>query len=133
MNLKNSLIVCWLTASSFVVYAQTNKEPSIPETPAGRLAAAYVKAFNSGDPKELVEFMKKNDGRPGSESPDPKIVKALMGELGKLSVAEITWSKDHQVTVALKTENGKKILLDCYVESVPPHKINQFRFELIKD
>lgn len=133
MNLKNSLIVCWLTASSFVVYAQTNKEPSIPETPAGRLAAAYVKAFNSGDPKELVEFMKKNDGRPGSESPDPKIVKALMGELGKLSVAEITWSKDHQVTVALKTENGKKILLDCYVESAPPHKINQFRFELIKD
>jgi hypothetical protein len=133
MNLKNSLIVCWLTALSFVVYAQTNKEPSIPETPAGRLAAAYVKAFNSGDPKELVEFMKKNDGRPGSESPDPKIVKALMGELGKLSVAEITWSKDHQVTVALKTENGKKILLDCYVESAPPHKINQFRFELIKD
>lgn len=133
MNLKNSLIVCLLTALSFVVYAQTNKEPSIPETPAGRLAAAYVKAFNSGDPKELVEFMKKNDGRPGSESPDPKIVKALMGELGKLSVAEITWSKDHQVTVALKTENGKKILLDCYVESAPPHKINQFRFELIKD
>ncbi|MFN0110860.1 MAG: hypothetical protein ACKVZH_18525 [Blastocatellia bacterium] len=133
MNLKKSLIACLLTAISIVANAQPSKEPSIPETPAGRMAAAYVKAFNSGDPKELVEFMKKNDGRPGNEIPDPKIVKALMGELGKLSVAEITWSKDHQVTVALKAENGKKILLDCYVETAQPHKINQFRFELIKD
>lgn len=133
MNLKTSLIACLLIAFSIIASAQSGKEPSIPETPAGRMAAAYVKAFNSGDPKELVEFMKKNDGRPGSESPDPKIVKTLMGELGKLSVVEITWSKDNQVTAALKAENGKKILLDCYVETAPPHKINQFRFELIKD
>lgn len=133
MNLKKSLIACLLAGLSAIAYAQTNKEPSIPETSAGRMAAAYVKAFNSGDPKELVEFMKKNDGRPGSESPDPKIVKALMAELGKLSVAEITWSKDHQITVALKTENGKKILLDCYVETVEPHKISQLRFELNKN
>lgn len=133
MNLNKSLIVCLLTALSIVAGAQSGKEPSIPETPAGRIAAAYVKAFNSGDPKELIEFMKKKDGRSGSESPDPKIVKTLMGELGKLSVTEITWSKDHQVTVALKAGNGKKILLDCYVETAEPHKINQFRFELIKD
>ena len=133
MNLKKSLIVCLLIALSSVAYAQANKEPSIPETPAGRMAAAYVNIFNSGDSKELVEFMKKNDGRSGSELPDPTIVKMLMKELGKLSVAEITWSKGHQVTVALKANNGKKILLDCYVETAPPHKINQFRFELIKD
>lgn len=133
MNLKKSLIACLLVTLSSVANAQIAKEPSIPETPAGRMAVAYIKAFNSGDPKELTEFMKKNDGRSGSESPDPKIVKALMGELGKLSVAEITWSKDHQVTVALKAGNGKKILLDCYVETTEPHKINQFRFELNKD
>ncbi len=133
MNLKNTLILCLLTALLTVAQAQTTKETNIPETPAGRMAAAYIKAFNTGDPKELIEFMKKNDGRSNNESPGPKIAKALMDELGKLSVAEITWSKDNQVTVALKAESGKKILLDCYVESVPPHKINQFRFELIKD
>ena len=133
MNLKTSLIVCLLTALSIIASAQPGKEPTIPETHAGRVAAAYVKAFNSGDPKELTEFMKKNDGRSGSESPDPKIVKALMGELGKLSVTEITWSKDYQVTVALKAGNGKKILLDCYVETAEPHKINQLRFELNKN
>lgn len=133
MNLKKSLIVCLFIALSSAAYAQANKEPNIPETPAGRMAAAYVNAFNSGDSKELVEFMKKNDGRPDSQPPDSKIVKALMAELGKLSVAEITWSKDNQVTVALKASNGKKILLDCYVETAQPHKINQFRFELIKD
>lgn len=133
MNLKKNPIVCLLIALSSVAYAQANKEPSIPETPAGRMAAAYINVFNSGDSNALAEFMKKNDGRTSSEPPDPKIVKSLMTELGKLSVAEITWSKDHQVTVALKSGNGKKLLLDCYVDTNQPHKINQFRFELVRD
>ena len=133
MNLKKCLIVCLLIALSSVAYAQTNQEPSIPETPAGRMAAGYIKAFNSGDPKELVAFMKQNDGRPNNESPGPNIVKKIMEDLGKLNVTEITWSKDHQISVALKSQNGKKILLDCYVEAATPHKITYLRFELIKD
>ncbi len=133
MIMKKSLIVCLLTALSTVAYAQISKEPSIPETPAGLMAAAYIKAFNSGDSKELVEFVKKNDARSDGDSPGSDIVKKIMEDLGKLNVTEITWSKDHQISVALKAQNGKKILLDCHVEADTPHKISYLRFELIKD
>lgn len=131
MNLKKCLFICLLAVASLAA-AQSEKEPEIPNTPAGKQVAAYIKAFNSGDPKELGEFMKQNDARPSTEPPAPEKAAALFKMLGKLKVSEIAMSKEHELTVLLKTEKGSEIIFGCLVQPDPPHKFTYFRFELNK-
>ncbi|HEX9004193.1 MAG TPA: hypothetical protein VGB07_30045 [Blastocatellia bacterium] len=128
MSLKNYLFACLLAIFTLAA-AQNEKAPEIPGTPAGKQIMGYIKAFNSGDPKALGEFMDQNDIRPERETPSPEKTAELFKILGKLKVSSIPMSKEHEITVLLKTEKGMEIVFACIVQSDPPHKMTYFRFE----
>ncbi len=133
MKLKQFLFSCLFSlAVALFAAGQTVKEVELPATPAGKQAAAYVKAFNSGDAKALIEFMEKNDARPDRELPSAEIATTLFKGLGKLKITEIVLNKDYAIGLVLDTEKGKQILFDCEVQPEAPYKFTFFHFELGK-
>src|SRR5262245_60689814 len=134
MLLKKSTIVCFFAYSMFTLAVSQNETtPRLPDTPAGRQIAGYLKAFNSGDSKTLREYMAKNDARTdldaSAESATEDKVALIMKDLGTLEVFRVEESKDHRVSLIAKTRKGKWIWIWCEVELAAPHKITGFRLE----
>jgi hypothetical protein len=100
----------------------------IPDTPAGRAAAAYVHALNSQNDEQMKAFV--NDYRPASyieERPMEERMSQyhkLHDTFGTLSPLRIALSVDPQITFLAKGSSVKGVLVfRLQVDEAPPHKI----------
>ncbi|MBC7897408.1 MAG: histidine phosphatase family protein [Cytophagaceae bacterium] len=80
----------------------------VPDTPAGRLAKAYVRAFNTGDVGQMRTFIETFLVANANRSTDERVqtFTKTFTDFGPLSVTEIHASEGNEVTLGVATKQG---------------------------
>ena len=105
----------------------------LPDSPAGRIAAAYIKAFNSGDEKAMMEFFvihlskASQANRPMEER--LKIYNRMRDDLGDLQVDSISDDTEQGLTVTMQAKEGGSVELRFEMDAAEPQKLKGLRVE----
>ncbi len=80
----------------------------IPDTPAGRLAQAYLRAFNSGDAEQMRAFIETSMVVDASRPTETRLQSfaKLFAENGLITVATIQGSEDNEVVLGARSKRG---------------------------
>ncbi len=112
--------------------ADKSSDVEFPETTAGRLASAFIEAFNSGDDKVVRKFEEEHRAasalkrRPMSELLE--LNRSLYEDWGTLNVLEVVSHGDREITVTVRTEkDGQGLEMVFDLEDAPSNKLNQIR------
>ena len=126
-----------LEAMSGAVASKSTTETTVvgklPDTPAGRVAAAYLKAFNSGDEKAMTEFFLNHlskasqAGRPLEER--LKIYHRMREDLGELKVEGISDDTQQALTVTMQAKEGGSVELRFEMDATEPQKLKGLQIE----
>ncbi len=105
---------------------------TFPDTPAGRIAEAFIAAFNSGDENEMRVFSETHRSKSALESKSMKDrleqYRELHGDWGRLDVRSVESSDERNVTVTVKPERGfSGLAMTFQFENAPPHKLSEIR------
>lgn len=122
--------ICLLVVSSI---AQTPEAAKLPDTPQGRLVAAYVKAFNSGDENAMREFIA-NNVAPSALQQRPldarlEVYREMRGNMGTMDVKRVMAARDSEVVVLVQTKPGEWRELTFLLEPASPHKLMGIRVQ----
>jgi hypothetical protein len=82
--------------------ASTGSEVTLPDTPAGKTFAAFVKAFNTGDIETMKKFHTEHAGNPENAQKDFEFYQ----QSGGVKVIRIAKSSDYALEVIIETVNG---------------------------
>jgi hypothetical protein len=118
---------------TLVVASQAQTPPkavSIPDTPAGRRAAALLAAIESGDEAAYKQFVEANiDPTVLAQSPDApfRFLRRAREQTGGLKVVRVERSEPFEVTLRARFAKSDRdfVYLRVQVASTPPHLINQ--------
>ena len=105
---------------------------TFPDTPAGRIAEAFIAAFNSGDEDKMRVFSETHRSKSALESKSMKDrleqYRELHGDWGRLDVRSVESSDERNVTVTVKPERGfSGLAMTFQFENAPPHKLSEIR------
>ncbi len=121
--MKKSAIVFLLAA---VLAAAATAQPStivLPETPAGRSVAAYIKAFNSGE-AAIKEFFLAHAAKSALEKTPMDVrlerFRDMKGRLGTITLESLVEARADFVSVIAKTTDGPTVRMDFKFESAEP-------------
>lgn len=113
--------------------AQTPESAKLPDTPQGRLVAAYVKAFNSGDEKAMREFFANNVAASAlAQRPIDarlEIYREMRGNMGTIDLRRVVSARDNEVVVLVQTKEREWRELTFILEPTPPHKLMGIRVQ----
>jgi CubicO group peptidase (beta-lactamase class C family) len=113
--------------------AQTPEPAKLPDTPQGRIAAAYFKAFNSGDDKVMREFFANNVSASALEQRGPdarvEIYREMRGNMGTIELRRVLAVRDTEVVTVVQTKQGDWIELTFLFDATPPHKLVALRVQ----
>ncbi len=105
---------------------------AFPDTPAGRIAKAFIAAFSSGDEDKMRVFSKNNRSKSALEDTSMKDrleqYRELHGDWGQLDVRSVESHGERNVTVTVKPERGYSglaLIFQC--DNAPPHKLSEIR------
>ena len=105
----------------------------LPSTPAANTVRAYFKAFNSGDPAVMGEFMRTSTIQaPGdTRTLDQRLdaYKTMHGDIGNLKLLGMVSSTPDQIVVRASAGNGDTLTLSFGVESQSPYRLKGIRIE----
>lgn len=97
----------------------------LPDTPAGKLVAAYLKAFNSGDDKVMADYFAKHLAKSALEKvPVEDRVKRYRGmydDLQGLEFQRVLEAESSKIQIVAKTKGGGMVKLSFELESQPPY------------
>src|SRR5262245_61200918 len=110
LTMKLSLAVAALAlATIFFNTAMAQQKPAgeagtvnLPDTPAAKTFAAFLKAFNSGDIEVMKKFHTDHSGDPGNAEKDMEFYQ----QSGGIKVSSIKSSSDYALEVIIETKNG---------------------------
>jgi hypothetical protein len=92
---------------------QKSDTGKFPDTPPGRVAAAYFKAFNSGDEKAMREFFLNHLSKASLASRSMedrlKIYHQLRSDLGTLEVDIVSDASAQGITVKAQVKSGGEV------------------------
>lgn len=128
MNLKNiTRLLLILVISIPAAIGRTANNSELPDTPAAKRVAAFLKAFNSGDPKTMRDFHASNtaEGVFSNVSLDEisQMDRQMYADFGGFDLRRIVESNETSISVLLQAKKGQWIQFRCEVEQSPPHKI----------
>lgn len=112
---------------------QKSGEAKLPDTAAGRIAEAYLKAFNSGDEKVMKEFFLNNlsktslANRPMEDR--LKIYRQIHDDLGDLELESVGEAGNEGITVTTKAKKGGSVEFRFEVDTAEPQKLKAIRVE----
>jgi len=118
------------SASSSTVTQKSDQKSDLgkfPDTPSGRVAAAYFKAFNSGDEKVMKEFFLNHlskaslAGRPMVDR--LKVYHQIHGDLGKLDVDSVSDATAQGITVKAQINGGGEVEFRFMMDPEEPNKL----------
>lgn len=131
--MKFTLAILFLSLLT-VAFAQETASAKLPDTPAGRMVEAWLKARNTGKVADIQAFHAKHDARQiRDDFSDPEVqgkVKALHELFGEVAVNRISESKPLELHALLKSSKGKWLSLWFQVEEGTPDKLVGMRIEL---
>jgi peptidase S41-like protein len=106
---------------------QAGKEPAIPDTPAGHTLAAWLAAFNSGDPALMEAYCRKYD--PGKPVENDKRFRDLTGGF---DVQKVVKSEPLHLEFLLKERRGDTLaILKLDVNDGEPAVVTSFGLRTI--
>jgi CubicO group peptidase (beta-lactamase class C family) len=108
-----------------------------PDTPAGKLVAAYIEAFNSDDAGALRAFLEANLS-PGAIAQRPvaqrlAALRKLQEDAGKLEPAKIVESRDGILTIVARGSKGSWLEIGFAFEPEAPGKMIGARFRMMDE
>jgi CubicO group peptidase (beta-lactamase class C family) len=108
--------------------------PAIPETPAGRQLAAWLRAFNTADPDTLRRSITEQYAPTLLSEASAADRAGFLGQFalneGPLTLRRVEKSTDHEVAVLAEAEPTEAwVRISLQVEAAPPHRITSERFE----
>src|SRR6185295_17984875 len=105
----------------------------LPDTAPGRVAAAYFKAFNSGDEKAMTEFflnhLSKTSLASRSMEERLKIFHRMRDDLGELPPGSVSDSTEQGLTVSMQLKDGGSLELRFEMDATEPQKLKALRVE----
>jgi D-alanyl-D-alanine carboxypeptidase len=112
---------------------QSAGAPQLPDTQAGQRAAAYFRAFNSGDEQAMRDFFTSHLA-PASlarRTMDERlqVYRQMRGEMEMLEVQRVLEARDSAITVLVRGKNGDWLTFGFEFEPQPPHKLLGIRVE----
>lgn len=94
----------------FLALAGQDSALSWPDSPAGRIAARYFKAFNSGSDAEMTDFIKESisPASLGQRSLETRLAVThdMRAQMGSLAPQRILAFGNDRLVVLVKTEKG---------------------------
>lgn len=97
---------------------------SLPNTAAGKTLAAFVRAFNTGNPAALRRFHEEHGGNPENAEQDI----AFYDQSGGLKLHSVTHSNEYDIEVLLQArKDGRWLNFVINVTAQPPHGITDIR------
>ncbi|HEU4562581.1 MAG TPA: S41 family peptidase [Longimicrobium sp.] len=119
-----------LAAAAIMAPAEARAQPAIPDTPAGRRAAAFLKTLMSGNAAAVRAFISEQViDEEIRQIPADQQVRAfahVRGELAGYQLATVT-EQPNEVTLTF-TGADRPLWLSIEVEPVPPHRITHVGF-----
>ncbi|HJQ70118.1 MAG TPA: serine hydrolase domain-containing protein [Blastocatellia bacterium] len=133
LSRKTTLTILFSAALAAVIFAQSHRGLEMPNSPAGQRVSAYLKAFNSGDEKQMREFFA-NNVAPAALERRPidarlQVYRQMRDEFQTLDLRRIVKADDASITVLLQTKSGDWLEVGFEFEATPPHKLVGFRVE----
>lgn len=110
-----------------------NMTGKLPDTTAGHIAAAYLKAFNSGEENVMKEFflsyLSKASlaSRPMEER--LKISRQMHEDLGNLEVESVSEANEQSITVSINLKDGGEVKFRFDLDPAEPQKLKGLRVE----
>ncbi|MEW6126203.1 MAG: serine hydrolase [Acidobacteriota bacterium] len=104
----------------------SNDEVKLPDTPAGKTFAAFVKALNSGDLKTMEQFHReRGDGIEIAEKDMD-----FYNQSGGVKVHRVVSSSDLEITAQIQTQKDRRLLnLTLQVQPTPPHAVDMIQVQ----
>lgn len=114
--------------------AAQNTEPvKLPDTAAGRLVAAYIKAFNTGDEKVYREFVIEHIAKSALQQVPTeerlKRYREIYSAFGGYEVRRVLDAGQNSIKVVAKTKKAGTVELIFELETEPPHGLLSLRVE----
>jgi D-alanyl-D-alanine carboxypeptidase len=98
-------------------------ELQFPETPAGKIAAAYFKAFNAGE-EAMKDFLEKFSAESFSQRMPIEVrldrYRQMRGQLDSLTLQKVIESRPNLVSVVAQAQGGRLLRLDFEFEDAEP-------------
>ncbi|MGA9771155.1 MAG: serine hydrolase domain-containing protein [Blastocatellia bacterium] len=125
MYLKRSAIVSLVSVFlAAMVIAQTSDTVKLPDTPVGRTLAAFLAAFNSGNPDTLRRFHAERGGNEENAEQDMNFYK----QTGGLKLNRVAQSSDYEIEVLVQTKNDDRwFLFSIQVGPNAPYPIDEIK------
>lgn len=113
--------------------APVAKAVKLPNTPAGKQAAAFIAMFNAQDTVAARKFMTEQ------QAPNPNdhrtieqrlsAYRGMTGQVGTMTPVEIISSSATEIVVKVRTSKGESPVLTVSVESATPYRVTGVRIE----
>ena len=105
---------------------------TLPDTPAGRIAQAFIVAFNSGDDSQMRVFSESYRSTSALENKSMKErleqYRRLHGDWGQLAVRSFESFDESTLTILVKPERGfSGLAMTFRFDNTPPNKLNEIR------
>ncbi len=112
---------------------RTAAQFTLPDTPAGRRVADYIKAFNSGDEKVMREFFVNNFSADALKQrpvePRLEVYRQVHGNRGRLEPRRVLKADASAIAVLFQAKGGEWMTITFTSEPQPPHLLLGLRFE----
>ncbi|HEV2913635.1 MAG TPA: serine hydrolase domain-containing protein [Pyrinomonadaceae bacterium] len=109
------------------VAAQNERSPKLPDTPAGRRVAAYIKAFNSGDEQLMRAFIVDNVSaealRRRPVAARLEVYREMRDRMQTMELRSVSEAREDRVTALVETRSGEWVEIGFEFEPQPPHKL----------
>jgi CubicO group peptidase (beta-lactamase class C family) len=115
--------------------ARAGEEPALPETPAGKQLAAWLRAYNSGEVDVVRRFVTDRYARSALGQKDAvarrlEVFNRVYAANGPLEVVRVEKSADRELTALTRSRAADSWLrLTAFVEADPPHAITRVGIE----
>lgn len=113
--------------------AQDAGEVRLPETEAGRRAAEYVRAFNTGDEERMRRFIAENvseeDLRQRPVEARLEVYRQMHGRMGTLTPRRLVRASEQEVVVVFEMKGGEWVEIGFIFEPATPHRLRGLRVE----
>src|ERR1700675_5085439 len=130
MRSKIIVFVILFFLNAVCVSAQT---PALPDTPAGKLIAEYLQAFNSGDERIWREFitthLAKSALQNASIEERMKRYRDIQSDVGSFELRRVVESGQTSAQILALTKSGHEVVISFELEAQAPYGLLGGRVE----
>jgi CubicO group peptidase (beta-lactamase class C family) len=138
MEARMKKVPAVLAISLIIILAVAQGQPKppevkLPDTQAGRMAAEFLQAYNSGTDQDFLQFFTRNAGAAAlkrrTDEERLQMNRQMKGQMGRLTVRSVQASGEVGIILLAETEKAGWVTLEFMLETQAPHKLDGIRIE----